>query len=60
MSAPDTASRSTRPLMPDWRTHLTPDEARIMAENKQTRASTRKEDRKIYDRARKRAKRVEE
>jgi hypothetical protein len=46
--------------MTDWRTHLTPDEARIMAENKQTRAITRREDRKIYDRARKRAKRVEE
>jgi hypothetical protein len=46
--------------MTNWRTHLTPDEVRIMAENKQTRAITRREDRKIYDRARKRAKRVEE
>ena len=46
--------------MTDWRDHLTADEARTMAENKQARAITRKEDRKIYDRARKRAKRVEE
>jgi hypothetical protein len=46
--------------MTNWRAHLTPEEARTMAENKQTRAITRKEDRKIYDRARKRAKRVEE
>ena len=46
--------------MTDWRTHLTPDEARRMDENKQARAESRKEDRKIYDRARKRAKRVDE
>jgi hypothetical protein len=46
--------------MTNWRDHLTPAEAIIMAENKQARAETRREDRKIYDRARKRAKRVEE
>ena len=41
--------------MADWRTHLTPDEARTMQENKQRRRELSKEDRKIYDRARKRA-----
>jgi hypothetical protein len=40
--------------MTDWRTHLTPDERKRMDENKQLRAATRNEDRKIYDRARKR------
>jgi len=45
--------------MTDWRTHLTPDERSRMDENKQLRAETRKQDRKIYDRARKRAGRAE-
>lgn len=46
--------------MTDWRTHLTPDESARMQANKQKRADLRKDDRKIYDRARKRANRSEQ
>ena len=45
--------------MTDWRAHLTSEEREQMERNKQMRAASRAEDRKIYDRARKRAKRAD-
>lgn len=41
--------------MTDWREHLTPDEAKRLDEIEATKLELRKEARKIFDRARKRA-----
>lgn len=41
----------------DWRDHLTPDERQWLAEYERRKAADRKEARKIFDRARKRAQR---
>jgi hypothetical protein len=41
--------------MTDWRTHLTPDERKRMAEIKTERVALNREYRRIFDRARKRA-----
>lgn len=43
--------------MTDWREHLTPDEAKRLEDIEQTKAALRKEARRIFDRARKRANR---
>ena len=42
--------------MTDWRTHLTPEEAKRMGEIAQAILDLRRENRRIFDRARKRAK----
>jgi hypothetical protein len=44
----------------DWREHLTPDEAARLAELDAQAKAASKERRRIFDRARKRAKRVEQ
>lgn len=41
--------------MTDWREHLTPDEAQRLADLDEQTQTIRKEKRKIFDRARKRA-----
>lgn len=44
--------------MTDWRTHLTPEERKRMAEIKAERLALNREYRRIFDRARKRVERI--